>query len=179
MPALQTPVLQAAQWLLDPTARTDQSSGPWSRYETRRLTVTTCVAVLVWLVASVQVRGVDRVEDQAGWTAIALVASLASASSCGAFLVRGYRRTRLHRNASLSYLCTQSGDAGPDGQAPAKVEMGPDLVQDIDSAALVANDDMSYFHRVQCPMVLERTVAADSRSNHVGADRRPCPWCQP
>lgn len=179
MPALPTPMLHAAQWVLDPTARSQGPTGPWSPYETRRLAVTAVVAVAVWLTALVQVSGVDRVEDQAGWTAIAVVASLAAAGSGGAFLARGYRRTRFHRNATLRQLYRPAGDVGTSEQAPATVGRASAQGSKVNGGTLVANADMSYFHDVECPMVVERTVTVDSRANHLVAERRPCPWCQP
>jgi hypothetical protein len=128
------------------------------------------VGIVAWAIAWYQVAGQVSYGHQIGWGDLAVGGLILTTTGQLLWLLRGRRAVGEARRRLLRL----EASGLPRSTPPAtRNEASP---EDDDR---VAGPNARFFHRRDCPMVVDRNWAACGRLDHLASGRTPCGVCKP
>jgi hypothetical protein len=132
----------------------------WSKADTARLRTLAGAGAVVLGVSWFGASGQSDAGRQLVYVSLAVCGMFVGMAGVGGWLLGGRRTVRAQTRLLL-------------GDAPA----APSTSAGPASGSFVAVPDAQWFHRADCLLVKDRTLAVSPRSDHEAAGRKACPAC--
>ena len=140
----------------------------WTPRDVSRWGAVVALSGVVLLGAWYSVAGKASWDDQVIGMNVGLAALIASNAAGVLLLLAGRRAVGVRRMALL-------GDPAPEVVVPHQQHPAHDLRAD----ALVAGEGLTHYHRADCPMAVNKSFVAASRSAHERSGHAACGVCRP
>jgi len=145
--------------------RNAEPQSAWRRSDLLGLVVAVAVGASLLAAGYGAAAGRRTLDGQVNWVILSVVGLAVAFAAQATWLLRG-------RRAVVGYRYQLLGEAPLQALSPVRTQLAS-------SRALVAGDRLRWYHRSDCPVVVQSHWSTATRHAHEAAGRLPCGICRP